>query len=79
VNVCARIEALASDYIGDEAVTILVSGDVVQAAGAGFRFEPLGDVTVKGREQSVAIWRLVGEAGPAAVHAETAKAGSGTA
>ena len=79
VNVCARIEALASGYIGDAAVTILVSGDVVQAAGAGFRFEPLGDVTVKGREQSVAIWRLVGEAGPAATRAEAAASASGIA
>lgn len=76
VNVCARIEALASNYVGDGAVTILASGEVVAAAGAGFRFEPLGDVTVKGREQSVAIWRLVGEA---ATEGGAAVSGSGAA
>ena len=51
----------------------------IETAGAGFRFEPLGDVTVKGREQSVAIWRLVGEAGPAATRAEAAASASGIA
>ena len=60
VNVCARIEALASDYLGDRRVTILVSGEVVEAAGDGFRFESIGDVVVKGRAKGVAIWRLVG-------------------
>ena len=60
VNVCARIEALASDYLDDRRVTILVSGEVVEAAGDGFRFEPIGDVVVKGRAKGVAIWRLVG-------------------
>jgi len=62
VNVCSRIESLASNYLGDGPVTILASGDVVRAAGEAFIFEPLGDVTVKGRTQAVAIWRLVGEA-----------------
>ncbi len=61
VNVCARIEALASDYVDDRRVTILVSGEVVEAAGDGFRFESLGNVAVKGRAKGVAICRLVGE------------------
>ena len=61
VNVCARIEALASDYLDDRRVTILASGEVVEAAGDGFRFESLGDVAVKGRAKGVAICRLVGE------------------
>jgi adenylate cyclase len=61
VNVCARIEKLCGEYAQDGTATILVSGDVVAAAGDGFRFEPIGDRQVKGRAQSIAIWRLVGE------------------
>jgi len=62
VNVCSRIETLCADYLEGHVATILVSGDVVAAAGDGFRFEPIGDRQVKGRAQSVEIWRLVGEA-----------------
>jgi len=63
VNVCSRIEKLCGEYAQDGTATILVSGDVVAAAGDGFRFEPIGDRQVKGRARSVEIWRLVGEAG----------------
>jgi adenylate cyclase len=64
VNVCSRIEKLAGKQAGDEPVTILVSSEVVAAAGDGFRFEPLGDRLVKGRKQTVSIWRLVGYNSP---------------
>ncbi len=62
VNVCARIESLSGGFDDGRAASILVSGEVVAAAGDGFRFEPLGDRTVKGRARAVSIWRLVGEA-----------------
>jgi adenylate cyclase len=63
VNVCARIEALAGMHTEGRAATVLVSGDVVEAVGKAFLFEPIGDQHVKGREQAVSIWRLVGAAG----------------
>jgi class 3 adenylate cyclase len=63
VNVCARIESLSGQFAEGRAATILVSSDVVAAAGEGFRFEPVGDHAVKGRARTVEIWRLVGEAG----------------
>ena len=62
VNVCSRIESLAGEFADGSAATILVSGAVVAAAGEGFRFESIGDRQVKGRTQSVAIWRLLDEA-----------------
>ena len=62
VNVCSRIESLAGEFAEGAVATILVSGDVVAAAGHGFRFEPIGDRQVKGRAQPVAIWRLVARA-----------------
>jgi adenylate cyclase len=62
VNVCARIETLAGAYTNDRPATVLVSGDVVRAVGNAFLFEPIGDQQVKGREQAVSVWRLVGAA-----------------
>jgi len=62
VNVCARIESLAGQFMQGRAATILVSGDVVAAAGPSFRFEPVGDHAVKGRARTVEVWRLAGEA-----------------
>lgn len=62
VNVCARIETLAGAHADDRAATVLVSGDVVRAVGAAFVFEPIGDRQVKGREQAISVWRLVGAA-----------------
>ena len=61
VNVCSRLELVASDFIGDAPVVILVSGEVVSAVGDAFLFESLGEATVKGRARPVAIWRLTGE------------------
>jgi adenylate cyclase len=63
VNVCARIESLASDFDDGRPSSILVSGEVVHAAGDSFTFEPLGERVVKGRARAVEIWRLTGEAG----------------
>ncbi len=60
VNVCSRIEALASEFDDGQAAVIVVSGDIVQAVGDAFQFEPLGERSVKGRAQPVEIWRLVG-------------------
>lgn len=60
VNVCSRIESIAGDYSDERLVTILVSGDLVAAAGEGFVFEPIGARVVKGRARAVDIWRLTG-------------------
>lgn len=59
VNVCARIETLAGAHTDGRPATILVSGDVVDAVGDAFVFEPIGDKHVKGREQPVSVLRLV--------------------
>jgi adenylate cyclase len=60
VNVCARLESLTGEFDEGRPVTILVSGEVVAAAGEGFIFEPLGERSVKGRARPVEIWRLRG-------------------
>jgi adenylate cyclase len=60
VNVCARIESIANEFDDGRPANILVSGDVVAAAGDGFVFEPIGDRLVRGRARAVEIWRLTG-------------------
>jgi adenylate cyclase len=60
VNVCSRLESLTGEFDEGKPVAILVSGEVVAAAGDGFLFEPLGERTVKGRARPVEIWRLKG-------------------
>jgi adenylate cyclase len=59
VNVCARIESLAGEFDDGRPATILVSGEVVAAAGDGFAFQRIGERMVKGRAQPVEIWRLM--------------------
>lgn len=40
---------------------VVVSDTVMQlAAGKGFRFEPLGQVELKGLEDTSVLWRVVG-------------------
>ena len=57
VNVASRLEALTRQLDAD----VLVSESTCQAAGEGLAAEPVGPVTVKGREESVgACARLVG-------------------
>jgi adenylate cyclase len=63
VNVCARLETLAGGHIEDRVATVLVSDNVVEAVGNEFEFEPIGDHKVKGRDQPVSVWRLVGATG----------------
>lgn len=55
VNVAARLEQLNKQY----GSLILVSEATAQAAGAAFRFEPIGEVTVKGREQPIRAFQVL--------------------
>ena len=58
VNVAQRLEDAARSMAGAGAVTIVVSDAVVARAGDGFRFEPLGELPVRGRTGSVLAFRL---------------------
>lgn len=55
VNVAARLEQLNKQY----GSLILASEATVQAAGGAFRFEPIGEVTVKGREQAIRAFKVL--------------------
>ncbi len=53
VNAAARIEAVNKEF----GTTLLVSGSTADAAGSGFDFEPLGDVTMRGRSEPTQVYR----------------------
>ena len=62
VVVAQRLEALedvAHDF--DTApCRILISGETAQKLGDAFRLEPLGPRTLKGRDEPVAVFRVLG-------------------
>jgi adenylate cyclase len=62
VNVAARLEQLNKST----GTTILATESTVQAVGAGFEFERVAEVTVRGRSQPTAVYtpRLRGAAAP---------------
>jgi adenylate cyclase len=60
VNVAQRLEDAARDVPEAGEVTIVASDAVVARAGRGFRFEPLGELPVRGRRDPVRAFRLAG-------------------
>ena len=61
VNTCQRIESLGKQFDRGEPVTILISGATVALAGDRMSFEPAGVGELRGRQEAVPIYRLVGE------------------
>ena len=57
VNVAARLEQLNKNY----GSLILVSEETAKAAGTTFRFEPIGEVMVKGREQPIRAFKVLAD------------------
>lgn len=57
VNVAARLEQLNKNY----GSLILVSEETARSAGKAFRFEPIGEVMVKGREQPIRAFKVLGD------------------
>jgi adenylate cyclase len=60
VNVAQRLEDAARHVADEGEVTIVASDAVVARAGRGFRFEPLGELPVRGRRDPVRAFRLAG-------------------
>lgn len=56
VNVAARLE----DLVKQKGGPILVSADTRDAAGDRFRFEHVGEITMRGRAHKTDVWRVVG-------------------
>ncbi len=56
VNAAARIEAKNKDL----GTTLLVAGSTAEAAGDGFQFHEIGQVTMRGRSEPTALFEVVG-------------------
>lgn len=52
VNIAARLEQLNKKH----GTYILVAGNTVEAVGEAFRFEKVGEITVRGRTQATAVY-----------------------
>jgi adenylate cyclase len=59
VNATQRLESLGKTIAPDAEVIVLVSGDIVAAVPAGFRFVERGAHLVKGKQDSIEIYQLV--------------------
>ena len=59
VNACARLESLCSNMDDGKGTVILISKETMEAAGPGFHTEQTGQFKVKGRKQSVEVYRLI--------------------
>lgn len=57
VNIAARLEQLNKQY----GTYILASAQTVEAAGRGFAFRQMGEVTVRGREQPTRVFTLAAD------------------
>ena len=62
VNVAARLEGLNKEY----GTYVLVTAQTVEAAGAGFDFDRIGEVTVRGRAAPTTIYAIRDVAAPEA-------------
>lgn len=59
VNIAQRLEQLAADFMGTEAVAALASRATVRAAAAGATFTPLGTRHLTGRSAPIEIFRVI--------------------
>ena len=72
VNLCSRLESLTKLY----GVEIIASADLVRRI-RGFLLRELDTIRVKGKQESVAIFEVLGRAGPAPSHLEPYAEGLG--
>jgi class 3 adenylate cyclase len=59
VNVAQRLEQLGKEVAPADDVVILVGAETVQQAGAAHRFRPLGARQLRGRDETVEVFRLL--------------------
>lgn len=75
VNLASRLEGLNKNY----GTHIIVSEATKQTAGDGYEFKALDDVKVKGKEQAVKIYELLGRSGASAKRAPAVATTAGSA
>ena len=64
VNTAARLEALAKTAAtGDGLVRILIGDSTWQRVAGGFSARLVGDMTLKGKAETVRVYQILGRAG----------------
>lgn len=63
VNATQRLESLGKSVDADAEAIVLVSGEIFATAGSGFRFVKRGAHLVKGKQESIEVYQLIGKAG----------------
>ncbi len=66
VNACQRLEALGKELDRGEETTVLVSSETKAELDGGFVVEQAGSFNVKGKAEELEVFRLLGQADPAA-------------
>lgn len=63
INIASRLESYDKD-LGKEALCrILIGESTLGYLGPGFRTERIGEVSLKGKEEKITIYRVLGEEG----------------
>jgi len=63
INIASRLESYDKD-LGKEALCrILIGESTLRHLGPGFRTEAIGEVSLKGKEEKITIYRVLGEEG----------------
>lgn len=78
VNTTQRLESLGKTVDPHAEAIVLVSRDIFAAAPAGFVFIEHGARLVKGKQESIEVYQLVGGPDGSARHAPAAMAGAGS-
>ena len=60
VNTCQRLEAMGKEMDQGAAVTILISGATAARLDDGFTLERAGTFQVRGRNEDLEVFRLLG-------------------
>ena len=61
VNTANRIEGAGKELVPDAEVCVLASKALVDAAGPGFEFKPLGQQHMSGRAEAIEVFQLVSQ------------------
>jgi adenylate cyclase len=61
VNIAARLEGYNRDIGGDVLCRILIGESTLRFLGGLFHIELIGEVNIKGREEKITIYRVLGE------------------
>jgi adenylate cyclase len=61
INTASRLESYDKDLGKDALCRILIGESTLRYLGPGFQSERIGEVSLKGKEEKITIYRVLGE------------------